>query len=234
MTMTEKAIHPADDYANMAVRLKQGDRQAFQAMIRKHNRRLYRIARAVLRDDTDAEDVVQETFIKVFTHLAWLGEVEDHGAWLARIALNLAIDKARQSKRRGDLAESLAKTHGPEAQDSFQRSLLETPEQQLAMSQIREMLTREIDSLPDGFREVFVLRAVEEMSIEETAELLQIPEATVKSRLHRARARLANSIRTQINVEALNVFPFAGKRCDRITARIIDGLEAQGIIPRRC
>jgi RNA polymerase sigma-70 factor (ECF subfamily) len=116
--------------------------------------------------------------------------------------------------------------------DSFQRSLLETPEQQLAMSQIREMLAREIDKLPNGFREVFVLRAVEEMSIEETAELLQIPEATVKSRLHRARTRLAKSIRVKINAEALNVFPFAGERCDRITARIIGCLEERGLIPR--
>jgi RNA polymerase sigma-70 factor (ECF subfamily) len=225
MTIAEKA-------ADIAARLREGDRQTFQTVIRKHNQRLYRIARAVLRHDADAEDAVQETFIKAFADLRRLDQVEDCGAWLARIALNVSIDKLRQSRRRNDLAESLAGTYQPDVKDSFQRSLLETPEQQLAMSQIREMLAREIDKLPNGFREVFVLRAVEEMSIEETAELLQIPEATVKSRLHRARTRLAKSIRVKINAEALNVFPFAGERCDRITARIIGSLEERGLIPR--
>jgi RNA polymerase sigma-70 factor (ECF subfamily) len=222
----------AEKAADIAARLREGDRPTFQAVIRKHNQRLYRIARAVLRHDADAEDAVQETFIKAFADLRWLDQVEDYSAWLARIALNVSIDKLRQSRRRNELTESLAGTYQPDAKDSFQRSLLETPEQQLAMSQIREMLAREIDRLPDGFREVFVLRAVEEMSIEETAELLQIPEATVKSRLHRARARLAKSIRVKINAEALNVFPFAGERCDRITARIIGSLEERGSIPR--
>jgi RNA polymerase sigma-70 factor (ECF subfamily) len=232
MTIAGKAARLADDRTTIATRLKEGDRHTFQQVIRKHNQRLYRIARAVLRHDADAEDAVQETFIKAFADLRWLDQVEDYGAWLARIALNVSIDKLRQSRRRNDLVDNLAGTSQPDPKDSFQRSLLETPEQQLAMSQIREMLVREIDRLPDGFREVFVLRAVEEMSIEETAELLQIPEATVKSRLHRARARLAKSIRTKIDAEALGVFPFAGERCECLTARIIGRLEERGLVPR--
>ncbi len=212
--------------------LKAGNHQAFQTLIRTYNQRLFRIARSIMREDMEAEDVVQEAYLKAFTHLDGFKNTDHLGAWLARITTNLAIDRLRKAKRSQKLVDDLLNS-APDTEDqspSASQSNGMTPERQAAMSQIRALLEREIDNLPDGFREVFVLRIVEEMSIEETSDILQIPLATVKTRLHRARNKLQTSIKTQLNKASLNVFPFAGARCDRITAAVLKQLQKQGII----
>lgn len=215
--------------------LKSGDSQAFNTLIRKYNQRLFRIARSIVGDNMEAEDVVQEAYIKAFTHLNSLDTSRDQkhlGAWLARITTNLSIDRTRKAKRSqklvDDLLNSMPAASEQSAPSATPNSI--TPERQAAMSQIRVLLEREIDNLPDGFREVFVLRIVEELSTEETANILQIPIATVKTKLHRARAKLQDSIKMQLNKASLNVFPFAGARCNRITKAVLCQLQEKDVI----
>lgn len=219
----------------LIAQLKAGDHQAFEELIRTYNQRLFRIARSIVREDMEAEDIVQEAYIKAFTRLNSFEGVDGLGSWLARVTANLAIDRVRKSKRSdkliNDLLESASATSGQSTPDASPNYI--TPERQAAMSQIRALLEREIDNLPDGFREVFVLRMVEELSITKTSHILDIPEATVKSRLYRARAKLQNSIKTQLTKASLDVFPFAGARCDRITAHVLRQLETTGIITRK-
>ncbi|NOR63307.1 MAG: RNA polymerase sigma factor [Rhodobacteraceae bacterium] len=203
-------------------RLRAGHTPAFEQIIRTHNQRLFRLARAILRDAFEAEDVVQEAYIKVFSDLDSFAEVTDPGAWLARVTTNLALSRLRQKKRNARLIDSL-KIELPTG------ASLMTAETQTAQTQIRHLLEREIDALPDGFREVFVLRLVEDLSVSETAEVLGISPQTVKSRLNRARAKIQHAIKAQLTVASLQVFPFAGVHCDRITANTLQQLKAAGI-----
>ena len=235
--MTSQTIeeNSATGETEMISRLKAGDHQAFNGLIRSYNQRLFRIARSIVREDMEAEDIVQDAYIKAFTRLDSFistNEPGKLGAWLARITTNLAIDRTRKTKRStklvDDLLNSLPTTSLQSGPSAAPNDL--TPERQAAMSQIRALLEREIDNLPDGFREVFVLRIVEELSIEETSDILQIPAATVKSRLHRARNKLQCSIKSQIDKASLNVFPFAGARCDRITKSVLDQLHNKGLV----
>ena len=202
--------------------LKAGFAPAFEQIIRTHNQRLFRLARAILRDAFEAEDVVQEAYIKVFSDLTRFAAVKDHGAWLARVTANLALSRLRQKKRNARLIETLTIELPTGAAPM-------TAETQTAQKQVRLLLEREIDALPDGFREVFVLRLVEEMSVAETAEVLGLSAQTVKSRLSRARAKVQHAIKAQITVASLQVFPFAGVHCDRITANTLASLKAAGI-----
>ncbi len=217
---------------DLLTRLKAGDHQAFEGLIRRYNQRLFRIARAIVREDMEAEDVVQEAYIKAFTNLQGFEGNDRLGAWLARITTNLAIDRTRKSKRAQKLVDDLLNSAPQADEQSAQISSSQTlsPERQAAMSQIRKLLEREIDLLPGGFREVFVLRVVEELSVEETSQILQIPPATVKTRLHRARSKLQNSLNTQPTNVSLTVFPFDGARCDRITASVLERLKDKLVI----
>jgi len=231
MISQSEKLHQDMSDETVLVRLKAGDHQAFHDLIRTYNQRLFRIARAILREDMEAEDIVQEAYIKAFTHLDSFSGSSGLGAWLARITTNLAIDRTRKVKRSQKLVDELLNSVPlPTAPlPSHATTDHMTPERQAAMAQIRGILEREIDNLPDGFREVFILRIVEELSIEETSNILDVPPATIKTRLHRARAKLQASIKTQINSASLQVFPFAGARCDRITTSVLARLKQQGI-----
>ena len=217
-----------------------GDANAFEQIIRTHNQRLFRIARSILKDAFEAEDIVQEAYIKAFTKLDSLKPTKELGAWLARVTSNLAIDRLRQRNRNERLNETLVDDSTiqhflPSQQggtfDGINEENIEmSPEHQTSLSQVRKLLEAEIDQLEDGFREVFVLRLVEGMSVAETAEILDLSPQTVKSRLHRARAKIQNSIRSQLTAASLKVFPFAGVHCDRITAKVLLRLENTGVI----
>ncbi len=204
-------------------RLRAGHVPAFEQIIRTHNQRLFRVARAILRDGAEAEDVVQEAYIKVFSDLDGFAQVQDPGAWLARVTTNIALSRLRQKKRNARLIDSLTL-------DLPTGATPMTAETTTAQKQLRQLLEREIDALPDGFREVFVLRLVEDMTVNETAEVLGLSKQTVKSRLSRARAKIQHGIKAQITVASLQVFPFAGAHCDRITANTLQQLKEIGIV----
>lgn len=219
--------HPGDTAAACAVEdARAGRVEALVAIMRQHNQRLYRIARSILRDDAEAEDVIQDAFLKAFTEIASLQRDDSIGAWLSRITVRLAITRSRQSRRRRQtfLPEVYDAPEHAETQGGDVHANEPTPERLAAMSDVRRLLEREIDRLPDGFREVFVARAVEQMTIEETAEALGIRPETVKTRLHRAKAMLRAGLEDHITAAALKAFPFGGARCERTSRAVLERL----------
>ena len=213
------------DERNLVERAKSGDQSAFRAIMEKNSRRLYRVARAVMRDDTEAEDVVQETYLRAFSNLATFRGESSLTTWLTRIALNEALGRKRRQRPTVTLAsvETAQETNAQIIQ--FPAMSTETdPERTAAQHEIRRLLERAMDALPEPFRVVFVMRDVEEMSIEEAASQLGIRPETVKTRLHRARRLLRQSLDGQLASTLKDTFPFAGARCARITEAVLSQL----------
>ncbi len=213
------------DERNLVERVKSGDQSAFRAIMEKNSRRLYRVARAVMRDDTEAEDVVQETYLRAFSNLATFRGESSLTTWLTRIALNEALGRKRRQRATVTLAsvETAQETNAQIIQ--FPAMSTETdPERTAAQHEIRRLLERAMDALPEPFRVVFVMRDVEEMSIEEAASQLGIRPETVKTRLHRARRLLRQSLDGQLASTLKDTFPFAGARCARITEAVLSQL----------
>ena len=213
--------------AELAMRLRRGDAAAFRTLMQPYNQRLFRMARGVLGDSADAEDAVQEAYVLAFTHIDQFREAASLVTWLSRIVLNEAFRRLRQRKDMTALDDG---------DDSFGKARIaqvlpfpgaqgpSTPEEDAARAEIRRVLERAIDNLPDIFRVVFVLREIEQMSVEETATCLAIQTDTVKTRLHRARRLLGRSLRQQLSPNLTGVFPFAGERCSRIVTRVLERL----------
>ncbi|MDX1711544.1 MAG: RNA polymerase sigma factor [Rhodovibrionaceae bacterium] len=201
-----------------------GDAGAFEAIMRRYNQRLFRLARSVMRDEGEAEDIVQEAYVRAYSSLAGLSDPTSLGAWLGRIVMNEAISRKRGQSRFADAPGA----SGDERSEGFERLLnaarptAPNPEDLAAMTEIRRLVEQAIDELPDAFRSVFVLRAVEQMSTAETAEYLEISPQTVKTRLHRGRQLLQAALSDQITSATLDAFPFAGRRCDRTVARVLE------------
>jgi RNA polymerase sigma-70 factor (ECF subfamily) len=191
----------------------------------RHNRRLYRVARAVMKDNTEAEDVVQETYLRAFSNLSKFRGESSLTTWLTRIALNEALGRKRKQRATVTL-ESVEMAQETSAQIiQFPAMNIETdPERSAVQHEIRRLLERSMDALPEPFRPVFVMRDVEEMSIEETASHLGIRPETVKTRLHRARRLLRQSLDGQLASTLKGAFPFAGARCARITEAVLSRL----------
>jgi len=203
-----------------------GDPAAFRILIRRHDRYLYRIARSVLLDDHEAEDVVQETYVLAFTRLVDFRGDASLSTWLTRIAFNEALQRRRRRRRTVDL--DVIDTARDRANMQTGRSPMiapdQDPERATAQHQIRILLERAIDDLPEAFRTVFVMRDVEEASTEETAFVLGIRQQTVKTRLHRARRMLRDALGDQIGIALKDAFPFERTRCDRLVERVLGQL----------
>ena|SRR5690349_19851421 len=195
-----------------------GDRDAFEILMRRNNQRLYRAARAILRDESEAEDVVQEVYVKAYKNLRQFAGRASFSTWLTRIAVHEALHRARRGRNKEEI----------DAMEEYQRDSVvqlstgaETPETKAATAEVRELLERSIDALPDSYREVFVLRQVEEMSTTDTAACLGITEENVKTRLHRARAMLRKELYARAGTNVASAFPFMGARCDRIVKLVM-------------
>lgn len=210
--------------ADLVDRARERDESAIRIIIQRHNRRLYRIARGILRDDTEAEDAVQETYLKAFLHLDEFRGDAAVGTWLCRIVMNEALDRLR--RRRPMLDWSTMEDHGNPGADIIRLPVNSRPdpERVAAQRQIQAMLEHAIDELPEDFRMVLVARVIEEMSIEETAALLNIRPETVKTRLHRARQRLRTVLEAEIGPVFKDVFPFEDPRCNRIADAVVQRL----------
>jgi RNA polymerase sigma-70 factor (ECF subfamily) len=197
-----------------------GDARAMETLMRRHNRSLYRTARAILRDDTEAEDAVQDAYIQAFRSLdAFRGE-SSLSTWLVRIAANAALMRRRRNERRSEVIP-INHESGELLMDEIAENPSAGPEGQAIGAQMRQLLEQRIDALPDLYRAVFVMRAVEEMSVEETAVALDLPPATVRTRYFRARALLRSSLEQKVDNALLDVFAFDGERCDRIVAGVL-------------
>ena len=217
---------PAPADADLPRRVAAGDTKAFEALMRIHNRRLFRTARAILRDDAAAEDALQEAYLRIYSSIGSFRAEAKLSTWLVRIVANEALARRRKDQRRAQIVP----IHGGGDEDQGMEEGIdqeEGPQRQAERGEIRQLLETKIDALPDSFRAVFVLRALEELSVEETAAALGIPEPTVRSRFFRARGLLREAISREIDVAFDTAFGFAGERCDRIVAGVLARIAAQ-------
>jgi len=203
-----------------------GNEDAVRLLVRRHNRRLFRMARAVVRDDAEAEDIVQETYVRAFTGLDGFRGGAQFSTWLTRIALNEALGRLRRRRPTAEIGEVEA-AGGLRAEGviMFPSSLMPPGgDSELARKEVREFLEQAVDELPEHFRLVFVLRDIEEMSVEETAEQLSLKPETVKTRLHRARRLMRATIEKRLSPSFCALFPFDGQRCANMADRVVERL----------
>ncbi|HKU13793.1 MAG TPA: RNA polymerase sigma factor [Steroidobacteraceae bacterium] len=227
------------DDAELARRAAQGDHDAFASIMRRYNQRLYRLAVSVMGDASEAEDVLQESYVRAFFSFASYAGAGSLGAWLARIVRNEAIDRvrARASRRNHVTIEAdlggrseedetnVADDHVPHA--PFDLQAMVDPQALAANAELRRLLERAIQRLPEQFRSAFMLREVEGLSVEETAEYLGIPAATVKTRDHRARNLLRAYLKENVDATIPQTFPFMGARCDGVVEKVLVRLKME-------
>jgi RNA polymerase sigma-70 factor, ECF subfamily len=206
-----------------------GDGAAFAAIMTRYNQRLFRVARGLVRDEAEAEDVLQEAYVRAFAALPGFRGEAGLCTWLTRIVLNEALGRMRRrrSTEQLEVLDQDAQT-GDSRVVMFPGVTAPNPEAAAARSEVRRLLEHAIDNLPEAFRLVFVMRDIEEMSIEETAANLSIRPETVKTRLHRARRLLRKNLDDKLSTVLRDTFPFQGARCARITQAVIArlGLES--------
>ena len=202
------------------------DEDAVRALVQRHNRKLFRIARGVVRDDDEAEDIVQETYVRAFTRLESFRGESAFATWLARIALNEAFGRLRRRRTTAETSDlDITEQSGGGEVIMFPLSPVQAnPEFETGREQVRHILELAIDRLPDPFRMVFILRDVEGHSTEGTAALLSLRPETVKTRLFRARRLMRAEIAKALSPNLSEVFPFGGRRCTRMADRVVERL----------
>jgi RNA polymerase sigma-70 factor (ECF subfamily) len=212
---------PALSDSEVVKRVRAGERALFEVLMRRHNQRVYRAARAIVKDETEAEDVMQQAYINAFTHLHQFEERSQFSTWLTRIALNEAF--ARRKKMRA--AENLIHVDDDRGahMDSV-RSPQPDPERQAYARELHQVLEDAVDALPETYRAVFMLRDIEGMSTAETGEGLGLGEEAVKTRLHRARVMIRRAVTARIGATTPDAFQFQAPRCDRVVAAVLDKL----------
>jgi RNA polymerase sigma-70 factor (ECF subfamily) len=217
--LIEKDWSMASDDAALVRCVLAGDAAAFEAVMRRYNRRLYRLARATMGNDADAEDVLQDAYVKAYYALAQFRGDASLSTWLARIVHNECMMRLRRDIRRDNVIPMAGDI------DVSERELpdvtIERPEAAAMRSQVRSLLERHLDDLPDALRTVFVMRAIEDMSVQEVAQCLGLSEVAVRSRHFRARSLLREALAREIDATEADVFAFAGARCDRIVAGVL-------------
>jgi len=201
-----------------------GDEAAFEAVMRQHNGRLFRVARAILKDDAEAEDALQDAYLEAYRHLAEFRGEAQLSTWLTRIVVNQSLMRLRRQKRERVVVPFDGAEEREEVEVADENA--EPPSSAVLRAEVRRVLERRIDELPVAFRTVFVMREVEDMTVDETAECLGIPPATVRTRLFRARSLLRTALARDIDTATVDVFGFAGARCDRIVAAVLSRIRA--------
>jgi RNA polymerase sigma-70 factor, ECF subfamily len=201
------------------------DEGAIRAIMQANNRKLYRIARGILRNDSEAEDVVQETYVRAFTHLESFRCDSRLATWLARIAMNEALGRLRRQRPTVDWTTLESGTPNAQIIQFPVSATSDDPEKTMAQREIQHVVEQAVDELPEAFRIVFITRVIEGMNVEETAEILDIKPETVKTRLHRARTMLRENVEKKIGPVVMEAFPFAGKRCERLTDAVLGRLD---------
>jgi RNA polymerase sigma-70 factor (ECF subfamily) len=217
------------DDVELASRIAGRDQAAFELLMRRYNASLFRVARSILRDDGEAEDALQDAYLDAYQHMHTFRGGARLGTWLTRIVINQALGRLRRSRRErvvlpfagGSAADA------PASQQDVADAQAESPTSAVLRAEMRRLLERRIDELPIGFRTVFVLREVEDLSVDETAECLGIPAATVRTRLFRARALLREALARDLDIATPGVFGFAGARCDRVVSAVLTRLTSE-------
>lgn len=218
-TVTSSAVAPiVDEQPDEALitRVLRGDTASFELLMRRYNERVYRVVRSVVRDEDETEDVMQQAYVNAFTHLAQFNGTARFSTWLTRIAMNEALARVRRHGRYEVFDEESSNVEPfitPGASDN--------PERQAFNHELRGLLEEAIDALPNGMREVFILREVEGLSTSDAAACLEVSDDVVKTRLSRARATLRRLLMERANATAPDAFRFYRPRCDRVVARVL-------------
>ena len=213
----------------LARRVSAGEHDALRLLMRRYNQTLYRTARSILKDEAEAEDAVQEAYLLAYRGMSKFRGEAKLSTWLVRIVVNEAIARARKRGRRAEIIQLSGGTQ-PQAETvetNMNQATPEQPDHSMQRTQTRRLLEAKIDELPNAFRTVFVLRALEEMSVEETASCLAIPEATVRTRYFRAKGLLREALAREIDFVFDDAFSFGGERCDRIVESVLARLGAE-------
>lgn len=198
-----------------------GQTALFEVLMRRHNERIYRAARAIVRDDREAEDVMQQAYVNAYAHLRQFGGHARFSTWLTRIAVNEALARVRRRGRYEPFDDD-----NPVTETFMPRTFPQSPEKQAYASELRGLLEAAIDHLSDGAREVFMLREVEGLATAEVAQALGVSEDVVKTRLSRARAVLRRDLLDRAGAAVPDVFRFERPRCDRIVSAVLDRIAA--------
>src|SRR5262249_2657233 len=201
-------------------RVRAGDRALFEILMRRHNQQIYRAARAIVKDEADVEDVMQQAYINAYTHLGQFEERAPFSTALTRIAVNAAIARGQRRRTVLSMTENLEGSRVDVAE--VMTSPQPTPEHQAYAGELQRVLEEAVDELPEAYRAVFMLREIEGLSTSETGEGLGLGEEAVKTRLHRARAMLRQSVASRIGAVAAGAFQFQAPRCDRVVAAVLE------------
>jgi RNA polymerase sigma-70 factor, ECF subfamily len=204
--------------SEVVARVRTGEQALYELLMRRYNQRLYRVVRSVVRDDAEAEDVLQDTWVRAYEHLGQFEGRASFATWVTRIAFYEALARVRKSKRWTPVEDESG-----EILPAVERETrVETPEAEAMRGELGEILRSAVDALPDGYRTVFVLRAVEQLSTVDTAESLGLSEEAVKTRLHRARALLRRGVEERMGPALAGAYAFMGARCDRTVASVLE------------
>lgn len=213
MDVLENQANTATD-AELVHRILAGEYEVYEVIIRRYNQRLFRVARSIVQNEEEAEDIVQDTYTRAFEHLSQFEGRALFSTWLTRIAVNEAWSRMKERSRHKAIDPMLSTA--PELSHT-----LENPEHERLAEETRVILENVIDQLPETYRSVFVMRSVEEMSIAETAQCLDISEEAVKIRMLRARRMLQRTLHDKFHASSVNAFQFLGQRCDRLTENVL-------------
>jgi len=210
----------ADDDLGLARRIAHGERAAFESLMRRYNRRLFRLARASLDNEAEAQDALQEAYFQAYRSIGGFRGEAALSTWLSRLVLNECLARRRRVRRRENVIPMIS------TQDTMQcvnavADESAPPDQAVGRLQVLALLERKLDELPENFRVVFMLRSVEELGVEEVAQVLGIPEDTVRSRHFRARSLLRESLARDFDLAERDLFGFDGARCDAIVVRVL-------------
>ncbi|HSQ95423.1 MAG TPA: RNA polymerase sigma factor [Croceibacterium sp.] len=216
---TQPAPLLATDDIELARRCAAGEEAAVRLVTTANNQRLFRAAWSILREQSEAEDAVQTAYLKAFASIEQYEGRSALSTWLTRIVIHEALRRSRTASRRRSRLEA----EGVTMLNDHRK--IDAPDEALAREQLRKIMETAIAALPEAFRTVFVLREVEGLSIESTSQALDIPIATVKTRLFRARRKLKDALAPELRSALVGTFPFAGPDCERMTLRVIDSLK---------
>ena len=214
----------------VVARVLAGETAMFEIIMRRHNQLLYRVARAILRNDGEAEDVMQDAYVRAYEYLGQFAGRAKFSTWLTRIAVHEALARRHRGNRYQEL-EPMSEREG-DPMDRF-ASLAPDPEQQASNSEVRTLLEEAVEKLPDAYRTIFMLRDIEEMSTTDAAEVLEITEDNVKVRLHRARALLRKTLYARAGMERKEAFNFHAVRCDRVVKNVFERIQQQALKTER-
>ena len=200
-------------------RVRAGETRLYEMLMRRYNQRLFRVIRSVVMNDDEAEDVLQEAWVRAYEHLDQFAGRASFSTWVTRIAFHEALARTRKNRRWTPLENPEGEIM---AEAERRQTTAETPEMQAERSQLGRMLQAAVDALPETYRSVFVLREVEQLSTTETAECLELSEEAVKTRLHRSRALLRRDLESRLGTAISEAYAFLGARCDRIVMRVLE------------